>query len=242
MSDKPVALDAYEKLAARYAALIDTKPHNAYYERPATLSLLPDVAGWRGLDAGCGPGAYTEWLLDHGAEVVGMDVSPAMIAHARQRVGDRAELHVADLAQPLDFLPDSAFDLVFSALTLHYVRDWSGMLAEFARVLRPAGLLVFSVEHPFSDLIDLGSGDYFATELVGMPWRGFGGEPVYVPFYRRSLTTISEALWNAGFVIERLIEPQPTAELRRAEPEDAVALMRQPGFLCVRARLDRITG
>jgi len=45
MNEKPISLDAYNTLAASYASLVDTKPHNAYYERPATLSLLPDVAG-----------------------------------------------------------------------------------------------------------------------------------------------------------------------------------------------------
>ncbi len=41
---QPVAQQAYDVLAEAYAARIDTKPHNAYYERPATLSLLPDVS------------------------------------------------------------------------------------------------------------------------------------------------------------------------------------------------------
>jgi 2-polyprenyl-3-methyl-5-hydroxy-6-metoxy-1,4-benzoquinol methylase len=68
--DKPLALEAYEQLAEAYAARVDTKPHNAYYERPATLSLLPDVTGSTVLDAGCGPGAYTGWLVQHGARVV----------------------------------------------------------------------------------------------------------------------------------------------------------------------------
>jgi ubiquinone/menaquinone biosynthesis C-methylase UbiE len=63
MTDKPIALDAYETLAAAYAAVIDTKPHNAYYERPATLSLMPEVKGKRVLDAGCGTGVYSEWLI-----------------------------------------------------------------------------------------------------------------------------------------------------------------------------------
>ncbi len=44
---------AYEKLADAYARMIDTKPHNAYLERPATLSLLPNVEGKRVLDAEC---------------------------------------------------------------------------------------------------------------------------------------------------------------------------------------------
>lgn len=64
--DKHIAFDAYEKLADAYAAMVDTKPHNAYLERPATLSLLPNVKGKRVLDAGCGPGVYSEWLVKHG--------------------------------------------------------------------------------------------------------------------------------------------------------------------------------
>ncbi len=62
-----IAYDAYEKLAHAYAEMIDTKPHNAYLERPTTLSLLPDVEGKRVLDAGCGPGVYAEWLVERGA-------------------------------------------------------------------------------------------------------------------------------------------------------------------------------
>jgi len=82
--EKPIAFDAYESLADAYAARIDTKPHNAYLERPATLSLLPEVKGKRVLDAGCGPGVYSEWLLKHGANVVAVDVSPRMVEHAKK--------------------------------------------------------------------------------------------------------------------------------------------------------------
>lgn len=55
-----IAYEAYERLADAYAEMIDAKPHNAYLERPATLSLLPDVEGKRVLDAGCGTGTYSE--------------------------------------------------------------------------------------------------------------------------------------------------------------------------------------
>ncbi len=71
----PIAQDAYNEMAEAYAARVDAKPHNAYYERPATLSLLPDVSGRRVLDAGCGPGVYAEWLADRGAEVVAFDAN-----------------------------------------------------------------------------------------------------------------------------------------------------------------------
>src|SRR5262245_28218720 len=114
MPNKPIALDAYEELSEAYASRIDTKPHNAYYERPATLSLLPDVKAKRVLDAGCGPGVYSEWLIEQGAEVTAIDASPKMIELAKQRLKRSSGIFQADLNQPLTFLEDSTFDLVLS--------------------------------------------------------------------------------------------------------------------------------
>jgi SAM-dependent methyltransferase len=232
MGDKPLALDAFETLAERYAALVDTKPHNAYYERPATLSLLPDVRGKRVLDAGCGPGVYTEWLLEHGADVVAFDASPAMVRAARKRIGARARVFRADLAKPLD-LADGSFDLVLSALALDYVLDWGAVFSEFYRVLRRPGHLVFSAGHPFADF-SRSDGSYFDTELMEFTWTGFG-IPVRVPAYRRPLSAMVSPLLEAGFVLEALLEPRPTEAFRQPDPEGYEKLSRQPGFLCVRA-------
>ncbi len=78
--------------------MAETKPHNALYERPATLSLLPDVEGLRVLDAGCGPGIYAQILSDNGAKVVGFDRSPKMVDRASDRVGDRVQISQADVS------------------------------------------------------------------------------------------------------------------------------------------------
>lgn len=234
MSERPIALDAYQLLADGYAERIDTKPHNAYYERPTTLALLPDVSGKRVLDAGCGPGAYTQVLLECGADVVAVDVSPAMVAHARTRTGGRAELHVADLAQPLDFLADASIDVVLCPLVLEYVRDWRFPLSEFFRVLVPGGVAVVSVTHPFFDLQYYGSSAYFETELVRAEWRGFG-RPVEVPSYRRSLGESLGAFTDVGFHLTRVVEPRPTEAFRAADPRHYDELMQQPAFLHVRA-------
>jgi 2-polyprenyl-3-methyl-5-hydroxy-6-metoxy-1,4-benzoquinol methylase len=74
----PLPQDAYDKIADAYAAITDTKPHNAYYERPATKSLIGDVRNKSILDIGCGPGAYSEWLADNGARVVAVDANEKM--------------------------------------------------------------------------------------------------------------------------------------------------------------------
>jgi SAM-dependent methyltransferase len=234
----PVALTAYEKLAERYAALIDTKPHNAYYERPATLSLLPRVRGKRVLDAGCGPGAYTEILLKRGAKVVGIDISPKMLALARKRVGSKAEFHQVDLAWPMHFLKGGSFDVIVSPLVLSYIRDVNSLFKEFYRLLKNPGVLVFSDGHPFGDYLFFKkrrkAKNYFDTELVGCFWRGFGVR-VFVPGYRRPLHALLNPLIKAGFRIDRIVEPLPTAQFKRADPKSYKKLLRMPAFICMRA-------
>lgn len=236
MDDKPVAFEAYQEMAERYAESVKTKPHNAYLERPSIRALVPKINGGRALDAGCGAGINLQWLLDQGAgEVVGVDVSPNMLAIAqRETSSDRISLHLADLTQPLDFLADDSFELVYSSLVVHYLQDLDALFAEFARLLHPGGHLVFSMHHPHEDH-RLHGGAYFETRLVTETWT-VGGEPVDVSFYCRPLSAITEALANAGFVIERMTEALPTEDYQRADPESYARRLENPSFLCVRAR------
>ena len=148
-SNQEKIIAAYEALAERYDALIEHKPHNAYYDRPNTLSLIPEPAGENILDAGCGPGKYAEILLARGAQVTGFDISPKMIALAKARNPGQGAFFVHDLAQPLDMFEDESFDVVLCALALHYVQDWNPVMQAFCRVLKPQGHLVISIEHPF---------------------------------------------------------------------------------------------
>ena len=236
MDDKPIALDAYETLAESFASVIDTKPHNAYYERPATLSLLPEVQGKRVLDAACGPGAHAQWLIARGAEVVGVDASQKMIELAKRRLGEGADVRYADLRKPLTFLESESFDIVLSPLTMEYIEDWLSTFKEFHRVLRPGGHFILSVSHPFSDYTYFKSKNYFETELVGSVWKGFGAESVHMPSYRRSLEATLNPIIDAGFHLEKILEPRPTEEFKRADPKDYEKLLQQPVFLCIRAR------
>jgi SAM-dependent methyltransferase len=235
MQEEPIALEAYSRLADAYAARIDAKAHNAFYDRPAVLSLLPPVAGKSDLDAGCGPGAYAAWLADRGAEVVGIDVCPRMVELAQMRLAGRGSFLVADLGRTLDFLPAASFDLVLSALAMDYVRDWDTALGEFFRVLRGSGHLVFSVEHPADVFYEHHPhGNYFAVERVEYEWRGYS-PAVRMPSYRRPLMAMLDPLLRAGFILERLLEPRPVPQFKEHDPRHYDKLMRQPGFLCFRA-------
>jgi SAM-dependent methyltransferase len=238
--DEPIGRRAYAGFADRYDAFAPTKPYNALYERPATLSLLGDVAGLRVLDAGCGPGICCEILARSGATVHGVDVTPEMLDLARRRcAGLSVELTSGDLAQPLRWLADQSFDRVLCALALDYVEPLDRVFGEFYRVARPGGALVFSMAHPMHDWMDertRGDRSYYETHRFGMYWGGFGEPRPYVEAYRRPLAAILNPLAAAGWSLERIVEPRPQEEMRAVAEEDYLALARSPAFICVRAR------
>jgi SAM-dependent methyltransferase len=232
-------VQAYEIIGQQYAARPLDSLYNDYYERPVMYSLLGDVEGKRVLDAGCGPGSYAAWLVSQGADVVAIDASPEMVTRTKARLGGSFQVHLADLNGPLSFVEAGAFDLVLCALVLDYIEDWEAVLAEFGRVLVAGGCLVFSVHHPFFlDLkVDAQIEDsYFSTQLLEEDWRLFG---LTIPAYRRPLGAMTAALWKAGFVIEQIVEPLPTAECKVAYPEHYEQLSRHPVFLCFRVRRKR---
>ncbi|WP_371372642.1 class I SAM-dependent methyltransferase [Sporomusa aerivorans] len=231
-----VSFDSYEQMAGYYSDEVDTKPFNAYYERPATLSLLPNVRGRKVLDAGCAAGWYSQWLIGHGADVVAVDFSPNMIAMAKKRLGGKAAVIRADLNEPLSFLAGKSFDIVLSSLTLHYIRDWQPVMNEFARILKPAGHLIFSVHHPFMEFTYFNCENYFVTELLDDEWETNRGK-VKVQFYRRPLAQIIAPVISAGFRIETLLEPTPTEKFRELHPQVFEKLTRRPHFLVLRAGL-----
>ena len=223
--------DSYDAIARRYAAVIDDKPFNAHYERPAVFSMLPPAKGTTVLDAACGPGWYSEQLAEMGASVTSIDLNAEFVEMAKKRLGPRAEVLRADLTQPLP-LAAARFDLVLCTLALHYLEDWAPPLKEFHRVLKEDGALVFSIHHPFMAWKLFDRPDYFATEVVEDEWPDIGR----LRFYRHSLTTVFEALAAASFVVERLLEPRPTEAFREVDPKNYEKLMTNPWFLIVRAR------
>ena len=233
-----MALDAYETIAESYASLIDTKAYNALIERPTTLSLLPDVRGMAVLDAGCGPGVYSEWLVNHGARVVAIDGSPKMVELARKRLGSTVEVHHANLEEPLSFLKDESFDLVISPLVPDYIFDWHSYFAELSRVLRSKGIVVFSVEHPFDKFQYGTKTNYFQVEKIQEHWRGFG-TPVDVPSYRRPLNAMIESLRSSGFSIENIVEALPSDECKTKFPEIYSHTSHFPTFLCFRVKKNK---
>ena len=128
------------------------------------------------------------WLRDEGADVIGIDVSAAMVNEARRRCGGRGRFIVADLAEPLP-LDAGSLDGITCSLVLHYLEDWAVPLESFARALRPTGWVVLSLDHPFGSPLPGQSGGYFDTELVADTWEKAGVEVTQF-FWRRPLGAV----------------------------------------------------
>jgi SAM-dependent methyltransferase len=115
------------------------------FRRIATevAAVAPD--GARVLEVGCGPGRLSTRLArQHGLDVTGLDLDPAMIARARSNADHRWDADqrrpsflIGDVAS-LPF-PDASFDLVVSTLSMHHWADPAAGMAEIGRVLRPGG-------------------------------------------------------------------------------------------------------
>jgi 2-polyprenyl-3-methyl-5-hydroxy-6-metoxy-1,4-benzoquinol methylase len=234
---------------AFFAGYSTLERFGAGWERAAEhadlLGLLPDVAGRRVLDLGCGAGQLAHHVATTGAaEVVGVDVSERMLALARDQWAHPRVTYRREAIETVAFAA-ARFDLVVSSLVFHYVDDYRRLVQRIAGWLAPGGILVYSTEHPIftARLPDHGwvldeAGRRRCWGLDGYADEGARDETWFVPGVRkvhRTLATLLNGLVEAGLVIERVVEPIPSDRWLEGHPlwRDE---RRRPMFLLVRAR------
>jgi len=139
---------AFQWAAAGYdeASFLHREVGSRLLERLDLIKLKPAVI----LDIGCGTGGVTTGLMKkyRKARVIGLERASAMVAKARQRTPWFRTLH--GLTGEPEALPlaDACCDLIFSNLALPWVSHLDQVLAEFRRVLKPGGALLFSTLGP----------------------------------------------------------------------------------------------
>jgi SAM-dependent methyltransferase len=214
-------------------------------EWPELRALLPTLAGADVVDLGCGFGWFCRWARTQGAEsVLGLDLSRNMLARAAaDTVDPRITYRHADLDEVE--LPADSFDLAYSSLTLHYLRDLPRLVAQIASSLRPGGTFVASVEHPAY------------TAPTSPAWTTIDGRDVWpldgylregprvtdwlapgVVKQHRTIGTYFATILEAGLMLTSLVEWGPSDEDLVAHPDWVRERDRSP-FLLLAARRGR---
>ena len=219
------------KFARKYSENIETNLINSFYEKPTTISLLNIVEGMKVLDAGCGSGVYTEWLIQKGADVTAVDYSKEMLSIAKEK-NLPAKFIEANLNYPLDFFEDEKFDLILCPLVIHYIKDLNLLFSEFNRILKPSGIFVFSTHHPFLDQKIHPETNYYKTELIEDRWTSYN---VLMKTFKRPLSEIFRLLKINGFRTEDLLEPLPPEIMKENDPDLYYDIISLPRFIFLKA-------
>jgi SAM-dependent methyltransferase len=186
---------AYDVFAGFYDAFTAHHDHDGWTRTLEQLAVDAGLSGKRLLDVACGTGRSLVPMAARGYDVVGCDVSPRMVAVARERAGGLARVHVHDMRQ----LPElGEFDLIWClGDALNYLSDEAELRAVFRGVVRnlePEGVFVCDVntlatfrELYSSLLVQVHDDSVVVLEGHGSPTLAPGGSAtVWIDCLRRS--------------------------------------------------------
>ena len=188
-------LHSYNLVAKYYAEQFRDELEQKPFDR-RMLDWLIDKVGGRGriCDMGCGPGQVARYLREGGAEVCGVDLSPAMIAEARRLHPAEIAFAVGDMLA-LNRVADGSYGGIAAFYSIVNIPPASltHALAELHRVLRNGGALLLSF-HVGEEVKHLDE---------------WWGKPVSLDFYFYRTAIVKAGLQAVGFEIEEVIEREP---------------------------------
>lgn len=185
---------------------------------PLLLEMLDPKEGEHIADLGCGPGILAPPLAERGARLVGVDLSPRLIARARKNHGEDGRFLVADVTRLPHHahLPVGAFDAACFLLSIQDINPLDAAMANAARLLKPGGRMVIVMLHPCFRVPrqsgwgwDEGRGlkfrrlDSYLTPLA-VPMQSHAGGTTRS--YHRPLSAYVEALSMAGMALTGIRE------------------------------------
>ncbi|HEU4323647.1 MAG TPA: class I SAM-dependent methyltransferase [Roseiflexaceae bacterium] len=198
---------------------------------PAVLALLALAPGETVLEVACGNGAFARTMAAAGAQVVASDFSPNLLEYARQRTASASVFYTqidATQEEQLLALGAGRFDAAVCNMALMDMPAIEPLFSALARLLKPGGRFVFSVQHPCfnsngaTKTVELHERDgamvmQHAVKVAryATPWTdraiGIAGQAVPHPMFHRPINMLLKAGFGAGFVLDGLEEPAATA-------------------------------
>lgn len=207
---------------------------HSHIEKPAIIGLLGDIKGKRLLSIGCGSGEESKIFADHGAKVIGFDLSEKLIKIARSQYQD-IEFHVGDAET---FIYEDKFDIAYAGFVAHYLPTWSKFLSNTAKLLDPDGELIFSIVHPIKRVQekvmidgrrfsivgysrnqqDKSDFDVYGDYLNSHEDRIIFGEGFETIQYHRPIGQQIREILRSPFELIDVVEPQPVESAKDQYP------------------------
>ena len=222
---------------------------------PAMVEACGNVKDLEVLDLGCGIGYFSRQMARNGAsKVVGIDISPNQLAHARQ-IEEKERLSIeyieGDAASVIESLPEASLDLVTACVSLIDMPDPRRVIQGAYRVLQDRGRLAFTNTHPLTDTMSrewirdaegkktaLQIADYFDETPFNLTWISDRFKyPFQTTGNNHTLQTWMRWIIKTGFILEDFIEPYATDQAIAQHPgldDTRIA----PLFLIIAARKD----
>ena len=215
------------------------------------LHFFSDVEGKKVLELCCGSGHSLKYLADKGAgELWGLDLSQKQLDNAKQMLsgsGCNPKLICAPMEADSG-IPEDYFDYVFSIYGIGWTTDLAGTFKKVASYLKKDGIFIFSWGHPLhycvaksyetgeDEVIDgklVFSRSYFDESYFKMPVHATD-----VTFANSKISTYVNALYDAGFIIERMVEQTDEKSLSDTEDDSPKAQKAKmvPLSMCFKCR------
>lgn len=213
--DDPAFFEAYAKMPRSTDGLKSAGEWEVF------RSNLPELSGKKVLDLGCGYGWHCQYAVGQGAEaVVGIDLSEKMLEKARE-LTDKGNVTFERCAIEDFDAEDESFDVIFSSLALHYVADLRSVFHRAFKLLKPKGVICYSVEHPIFTSNSSQDWYYEKSKIQHWPLDNYfhegerkteflGSEVIK---YHRTIETHISTLLSEGFEIRSVLEPKPSDEI-----------------------------
>lgn len=216
---------------------------NILIEKPALLSMLPDLKGKRLLDLGCGYGENCVTYIKNGArEVVGIDISEKMleVAHKDHKMD---EITFKNMSMEDIMTLDGNFDCIVSSLAVHYLKDFDKLVNDVFQLLNSGGYFIFSQENPINTSFSVGdrwtkdeNDNVICANLYNYSIDGERKSTWFVDNvvkYHRTFSSIINSLVSAGFIIDQFVEPVPSKEIMEKYPTYNKEI-HKPNFLLIK--------
>ena len=217
--------------------------YNRDIEVPAMIKAIGKVKNKVILDLGCGFGDHAVKLSKKSAKkIIGIDISKKLIKLAKEKKPKNCEFFVGDMRKKLK-LKNNSFDIVFSSLAIHYIKNLGRLFKEINRVLKKGGLFLFSTGHPIFNQVNQSPvhlvgvernkdkrkifGNYFKEALVKQNLGALG----IIKLYNYTLQTLIQTALKNNFELIDYIETKPVPSSKKLDPVEYKITSTLPTFI-----------